>query len=310
MSFSARNVSQLVVGTTAGTVDDSAAVGTYVINEVAVTPAPAAGGVKNKGVKIMVKTATGVKVSDFIPADASFKAVTMATGVQKAVNVTIASAGGFTNKTFAVVIDKNDHIGSPLNDRFIGAYVVTDGNDKFLDSSGTLTTATAASIAAELRSILAATVSLTGKEFVISGASAQVIVTEAKADFVVGVKDGINLPWKVIAGVKDGYVCTPFFDEAFAQAITPGKPDDLTQLKNVEWFNGGYDKDPYREAGYPTSFPSDSNIAAAGVTSGAYGIFQFYKDRDATNVERQHKQLIVVGAAAAALNSALTAVTT
>jgi len=313
MSFSARNVSQLLVGTAAGTVDDAAAVGTFVITEVAVTPAPAAGGAKNKGAIIMVKSATGVKVSDFIPANAGFKAATMAAGVQKAVTVTVASSSGttaFTNKTFAVVIDKHDHIGSMLNDRFIGAYVVTDANDMFVDSKGALIAATAASIAGELRTILAATVKLEGKEFEISGAGTNVIITESKADFVVGVKDGVNLPWEVIAGVKDGDVCTPFFDEAFVQVVTPGKVDDLIQLKNVEWFNGGYDKDPYRETGYPTSFPSDSNIVAAGVTNGAYGIFQFYKDRDATNIERQHKQLIVVGAAAAALNTALSAVTT
>ena len=75
----------------------------------------------------------------------------------------------------------------------------------------------------------------------------------------------------------------------------------------IEWFNSGYDKDIYREIGSFASFEVDSNLVAASISeTTVYGIFQFYKDRDATNIERQHRQLIVVGAAAALLNTALT----
>jgi len=250
-NFSPRNVSQLLVAKTAGTVNDAAAVGTFVVTPIVVTPAPAAGGTANKGVRIMVKTATGVKVSDFIPANADYKASTIAAGVKKKVTVTVASADGFTNKTFAIDIDKHDHIGSMLNDRFMSAYVVTDENDKFLDSTGVLVAATAASVAGELAKILAATLKLTGKEFTAVATGAAIAIEEIPAQYIAGVKDGINLPWEVIAGVKNNDACSLFFEEAFAQVVVAGKVDDLIQLKNVEWFNGGYDKDPYRETGYP-----------------------------------------------------------
>ncbi len=309
MSFSPRNVSQLLVGKTAGTVADGDDTGNYAITTIP-DPDTASGALANKGARITVKTTGGIKVSDFIPANASYKTVTMAAGVLKKVTVTIDITGGVINKTYAVTIDKHDHIGSPLNDRFISAYVVTDGDGKFMKADGSLSiTATADLIAAELRSILGATVNMEGKEFTIAGATDEVIIEEVAERQIVGVNDGVNLPWEVNSGMKDGDVSTPFFNNSFVQAVVSAKIADLTQLKNVEWFNSGYDKDPYRETGYPYSFAADSNIVAAGVVSGDYGIFQFYKDRDATNVERQHRQLIVVGGAAAAINTILIATT-
>ena len=323
MSFSPRNVSQLIVGTETALADAAAYktkvdAGTIVPGEFAVIPIPiipvpsTTGDILNKGFRIIARTSSGDKVSDTVLVDnisSKTEEKAMTAAVLGAVDVTIATpaSGDFIDQTFKVVIDKHDHIGSMLNDRFLSAYVACDKNGDFLNAAGTLVTATANDVAAELRALLASTVALSGREFVISGATSHVIITEVAAKQLVGVADGINLPWEVVAGVtEDDIVGGNYVSEVFAQSATASKPSDLVQMKNVEWFNSGYSKDAYRETGYPYSFQADSTIVAAGLgATENYSIFQFYKDRDSVNIERQHRQLIAAGTA---LTAAITAV--
>ena len=85
-------------------------------------------------------------------------------------------------------------------------------------------------------------------------------------------------------------------------------------MKNLEYFISGYSKDPYRIADALSSFAADNDVVAAGIALGdKVGIYQYHKDREATNVERQPRQLIVVGPAAGTghsiINTSLKAVT-
>lgn len=311
MSFSARNVSQLLVGTTAKTIATLVDVGDYAVIGIANVGATT-GDLVNKGVRVTVKTSRGMKVSDFVPVSASYVTDTITDRVLGASTATYADPASFASKTFFATIDKHDDQGSPLNDRFISAYVPVDADGNLQQADGTSVVASAATIVAELDTLLSSTVKKEGDEFTISSATNVLTVTETAADQIVGVKDGINLPWELTGGYKDEAITGGSYHAAPAAiAVTAvSTASDLVQLKNVEWFNSGFDKDPYREAGFPASFQVDSNISAAGVALGdAYGIFQFTKDRVETNVERQHKQLIAVGILGAAINTALTAVT-
>ena len=311
MSFSPRNVSQLLVGKTVGTVNKDAAVGTFEVIPV-VNPAAAVGEFANLGAKLAVKTNNGVKVSDFIPLNAKYNGpLTIKAGQAKSAAVDFTGSSLVASATYGLTVDVHDHIGSMLNDRFISAYVAVDSTGGFLKSDGSYeANADLTKITNELTALINATFKQEGEGFVAQNSAGVITITGYLPEHVVGVKDGMEQPWEVTGFYRDessnatgiGGIKMPA-----AVTYTEGVADDLVQLINVEWFNSGYDKDPYRETGYPHSFQADSNIVAAGIAVGdEYGIFQFYKDRDATNVERQHRQLIVVGAAAEALNTVLT----
>ena len=313
MSFSPRNVSQLLVADTAGTVSPTSNTGVYTIKGVRNVGA-ADGQLVNNGVVVTVKTASGVKVSDFIPSNAIFKPATIAAGVAQAATLTVVVGANplNENKTYVAKVVLHDNIGSMLNERFVAAYVSTDKDGYFVNSAGTKAAATTALVATELKSQLAASLARSNEGFTVANTAGVITVTGSAPTQKIGAIDGIENPWELTGGEKDNTsgVDGAFFETAFAVAVTAqSKPDDLVQLKNIEWFNSGYDKDPYRNIAWPASFDVDSNITAAAVAVGdAYGIFQFYKDRDATNLERQHRQLIVVGSGAAAIYVALHAV--
>lgn len=317
MSFSPRNVSQLLVGTTTKA-DIAAYKAGSAVGDYLVIPTPAAGAVTgelaNAGAKLLVRTSGGDKVSDTV-ITANISSITedvLVAGTLKQITAQYQAETDFVDKTFVATIDFHDHIGSMLNDRFMSAYVSCDKNGNFLTSAGVSTVGTVNAIVAELAVLLQATVDRQGGGFTITAATDTLTITELAADHMVGVKDGINNPWEFIGGEKDGDNISgePFnMLPATVTLVTAPTADDLVQLKNVEWFNSGYDKDPYRETGYPHSFQADSNVTAAGIALGdAYCIVQFYKDRDATNIERQHRQLIIAGAAATEFKAALEAV--
>jgi len=315
MSFTPRNVSQLLVAKTTKAVTALVDVADYTITTVAASPVPNIGsdGKINESVQIIVKSSGGHKVSEKVAISDIYKVDSgvLVAGTLKNVTVTYQAPTNFNSKTFTCTIDVHDNIGSMLNDRFVSAYVSTDAAGKFLKADGTLVTATLITVGAEIAALLQSTVTQSRDGFTVVADGAGVItITETAADHVVGVKDGINLPWVVIAGMKEGNVSEQALNQVPAvQVITEGSIDDLVQMKNIEWFNSGYDKDPYRATGYPYSFAADSNVTAAGIAIGdAYCIVQFYKDRDATNVERQHRQIIIVGAGAQVFADAITAI--
>ena len=321
MSFSPRNVSQLIVADTSAadlaayqTAKTSGTVGAFLLQPKA-DPNTASGKLANLGASIIAVTATGGDaVSEFVKTadvDDIYSGVLEA-GVNKTVTVTYTAPSTFENKSFFLTINVNDHIGSMLNERFLSAYVACDAAGKFVDSSGALVTATINAVATELAAVMTSTLKQSKERFVVIAAGNVITISQLPAEHVVGVKDGVALPFTVTGGLKeDVTVGGTFSDVPAAIAVTlEGKVSDLVQLKNIEWFNSGYSKDPYRETGYPASFPVAKNLEAAGIAIGdPFVIIQFHKDRDATNVERQHRQLIIVGAGATAFAAALTAVT-
>lgn len=307
MSFSPRNVSQLLVAS--ATADQLTAVGDYVIT---VIPNPdfvaLDGGYENLGARIQVKTTGGTKVSDLIPAGAKYTAATAAVAAAQVVTATYPAVSNSTTYVAKVIL--HDHIGSMLNERFVNSYVVLDSDGAFIKSDGTKqASATLAQVLTELASQLQASLDRSNEGYTVTATATTIVVTGAIPPQRVGAQDGIANYFSFSGGTKDNIsgVDGAFFTEAAVAVLTtPGKAGDLTQLKNIEWFNSGYDKDAYREVGHFASFEADSNLTAAAVSATTdYGIFQFHKDRDATNVERQHRQLIVVGAGAATLGAAV-----
>ena len=310
MSFSPRNVSQLVVAKTEAAVNAGAAAGAFVVNAVK-DIAAASGELANKGVNVMVKSATGVKVTDFIPANATYVEKTIEAGQSQSIELYVHAGSEVKSKTYGLTITAHDNIGSMLNERYLSAYVVTDKEGNFVKSDGTKEAGNDGSITIELGKVLAATAKQDGDNFLVSTGMGKVTVVANPPTQVVGVIDGIANPFEFTGGIKKNDFAVEgdaYFEAYTVNTELPQIIDGLVQLKNIEWFNSGYDKDAYRENGYPSSFAVDSNITAVGVAVGdTYGIFQFYKDRDATNVERQHRQLIVVGAGAAVIKTALDA---
>lgn len=308
MSFSPRNVSQLLVAS--ATADQLTAVGDYVIQTI---PNPdfvaLDGGYQNLGAYIQVKTQNGTKVSDFIPS--AVTKYTAATAVAPAAQVLTATLSGAveTDAVYVAKVILHDHIGSMLNERFILGSVKVASDGTYLNSAGARAAATLDLITDELAAQLQAGLDRAGEGFTVTETPTTLVVTGAIPSQRVGAKDGLMSPFELEVGIKpsDMSQSTGGYSTSFPVAVTtPPVQGDLIQLKNIEWFNSGYDKDPYRESGHFASFEADSNLVAAGVgATTAYGIFQFYKDRDATNIERQHRQLIVVGAGAAALGAAV-----
>lgn len=308
MSFSPRNVSQLLVAS--ATADQLTAVGDY---QITVIPNPdfvaLDGGYVNLGARVEVKTSGGTKVSDYIPNSAVYNAATAVAGVAQVSTLTYPAVANSVTYVANVVL--HDDIGSVLNDRFVKSYVVIDADGAFQKADGTLqASATLTQVLTELAAQLQESLDRSNEGFTATSTATTLIVTGSIPDQRVGASDGIATPWEVYGGYKDNLsgVDGAFFTVAATLVLTtPAVPGDLTQLKNIEWFNSGYDKDPYRDIAWPASFSTDSNLAVAANISDtvAYGIFQFYKDRDATNIERQHRQLIVVGAGAAALATAV-----
>jgi hypothetical protein len=302
MSFSPRNVSQLLATSAdaSATLTAASAVGVYQLNAVA-NAVPAAGGGLynvNKSINVLVKTTGGFKVSDSIIIDniTSSKTSVITAGVDKKVVLTVPTVAAST--TYSITVDVHDGIGSMLNDRFISAYVVLDANTDFLSAAGVVTAGTATSVATELYTILTSTFKQTGAEFTAAnGTATKVDITQVAQVQKVGANDGIAFPVDITGkATGDASLGGVYSNVPFVTVITEGKPGDLDQLKNIEWFNSGYDKDPYRNIGWPASFDADSNLVATGaVDTDEVLIIQYYKDRDATNVERQHRQLILVG---------------
>jgi len=321
MSFSPRNVSQLIVADTVAA--DLAAykaakaagtVGAYLLQPKA-DPNTASGKLANLGANVIAVTATGGDaVSEFVKTadvDDIYSGV-LAAGVNKTVTATYTAPATFENKSFFLTININDHIGSMLNERFLSAYVACDAAGNFVDSTGASVAGTINAVAAELAALMTSTLAQSKEKFTVTAAANVITIVQLPAEHVVGVKDGVALPFTVTGGLKeDVTVGGTFSDVPAAIAVTQeAKVSDLVQLKNIEWFNSGYSKDPYRETGYPASFPVAKNLEAAGIAIGdPFVIIQFHKDRNATNVERQHRQLIIVGAGATAFAAALTAVT-
>ena len=291
MSFSPRNVSTLLVGKTKkSNVSDLANVGDFVVKGEPVKGATQ-GQPKYSGFRIVVKTNGGVKASEFIPSGVKLVGSTIAAGAKGKLKLTYTAPSDFKSKTLEATIIVNDGIGSMLNERFISAFATTDEAGKILKSDGTTATATLALMIEEAVKQLAV---LAKGEFTVTKSATAITVEEVNPKFQVGVFDGAPVSFSLKGDVdgNDGKV------PAKASILTQGKISDLVQLKNIEWFNSGYDKDPYREAAFPHSFQADSNIVAAGIAVGdKIIIMQYHKNRDAVNVEFQHRQVIAVGTA-------------
>lgn len=309
--FTPKNVSQLLVAkvdvqnafdaatTAAAKKATLVNVGDYALTKTA-NEAPASGTYyDNASVGLIVKTATGIKVSEQISLAVldSYTESTLAVGKKQKITLTYGAVANST--TFVANVILHDGIGGILNERIVNAYVNIDSDGNYVPSSGVKATATLDLVTDELQSQLQASLDRSGEGFTVTETSTTLIVEGGFPPHNLGATDGIANPFEVTGGIKSANIegQGAFFTSAAVAVLTQAaRADDLVQLKNLEWFTSGYDKDPYRDIAWPSSFTTDSNVSAAGIAIGdLVGIYQFHKDRDATNLERQHRQLIVVG---------------
>jgi hypothetical protein len=332
MAFTPKNVSQLLVAKTDVSTAFNAATtaaakkATLVnVGDYAVIATPSAVPVGssitytvNQSAGLIVKTGTGLKVSEqLVAADQdSFLESALIAGAAKVVTLTYPAIS--PSETYVANVVLHDGIGGILNERIVNAYVVLDADSKFHNGEGVLVVATLTNVLAELASLLQGSLDFSNEGFVITSTATTLVVQGGVPNQVVGAIDGIANPFEVKGGTKPEAVAgqASFFSEVATQVLTvAGRADDLVQLKNLEWFMSGYDKDPYRDIAWPVSFVTDNNVTGAGIAIGdKVGIYQFHKDRLSTNIERQHRQLICVGLAAgsgaSAINAALSATAT
>lgn len=329
--FTPRNVSQLLVAKTDvqaaydAATTNAAKLATLVnVGDYALTYSPAevpsGSGVTYydyDSVGLIVKTTNGIKVSEQLNRATldSYKESTLAAGAAQVLTLTYPAVANSTTYVANVIL--HDGKGSMLNERIINAYVDIDADGNYINSAGVKASATLDLVTDELAAQLNASFQRSGEGFVATETATTLVVTGAQPSQRIGATDGIANPFELKGGVKPlGAATGAFFTETATLAVTTAaKIDDVVQLKNLEWFMSGYDKDPYRDIAWPLSFEADSNVTAAGIAANdKIGIYQFHKDRDATNVERQHRQLIVVGLAAgsgfSAIDTALKATTT
>ncbi len=265
-----------------------------------------------QGASLVVKTTSGLKFSEVIKGEnlSQYSAASITEGQNQIYELTYPAGDNEVNKTFALEIELHDDQGSMLNERFLEAYVVTDDNGNFNKADGSSTSGTLANVLTELAALMQQTVERNGEQFAVSADGAVITVEQLKPQFIVGAKDGQALPFetrgrRIDGGALEGgtYQSTP----ALVVSTQDFEPDGLRQLISDEWFYSGFDKDIYRNVAWPASFEADSNIVAAGISAGddVY-YFQSFKDRDATNLERQHRQLVVVGEGGLAFYTILT----
>jgi len=320
-----RNVATLLVATTDKSIPFNSAASTAAqkaalanVGDFAVIPAGTgnlvSGELAASGASIIVRTTSGLKFSEVIKSAnlSEYATTSISEGQNQVYELTYPAGDNEVNKTFALEIELHDDQGSMLNERFLEAYVVTDENGNFNKADGSSTSGTLANVLLELAALMQQTIERNGEDFTVSASGAVVTVEQLKPQFIVGAKDGQALPFetrgrRIDGGALEGgtYQSTP----ALVASTQDFEPDGLRQLKSDEWFYSGFDKDTYRNVAWPASFEADSNIVAAGIsTSDDVHYFQSFKDRDATILERQHRQLVVVGEGGDALYTILTTV--
>ena len=117
-------------------------------------------------------------------------------------------------------------------------------------------------------------------------------------DNVLGKIDGRPIEFDVQVAVKDNCntinCSTPGVYNALSSTVREaGFPGIGTgkQVTNLEWFTKGFKYEPYRETGYPADF----NEPYYGSKNATYNMIHinYFKERDAVSVEKQHKNLII-----------------
>lgn len=119
------------------------------------------------------------------------------------------------------------------------------------------------------------------------------LVEGNNVSFVLGKKDGRPVEFDLQAVVRSSDAGLSnggsFYNDLTVETVEPGNKGSGTgnQVANLEWFLKGNKYDRYRTVGYPNNFDTTYDVDP-GSTYNIVNI-QYYKAREYTNVERQHR---------------------
>lgn len=296
--FSPRNVGKLIFGgplaaeTTTNDFRASADNG-----EVQVVSADGTAVALGKDIKILSKTdasVTGIDRSEKIEVGKvnSIKVAQYAAAVNKSVEISGFTGTVLANVTYRVSIRKYDHIQSPENFRHIHSFAVTGAN-----------VGTYADILTELKANFDAALMRenAGSEFdvAIDTGAGTMTITALDQPYVQGKEQGDQIQFDIEVSVRDNCpadLCTNGYNDVLTVTELAGNnPGQGTgkAVANLEYFLEGYENADYgREVGFPANFNFSPKVDLAGEYNTV--IISYYSQRDYTNVERQHRELVVV----------------
>lgn len=305
--ISPKNVGRLmIVDAVATETTNSTFNATASVGEVAVVKSNGAALAANAPFKIVYKqdtSLTGVKISDVIdPNMIDYVKVARYTAEQ----AKIVTVSGFTgtpvaNSTYRVSLKVFDGIQSPENFRHIHAFYVTDSANTvaYTDIQAALVASLNTSL--EKESV--------NPKIVASVSGTTIVLTGQVQPFVLGKDQGEPVYFDVEVSVKDNSPATlaaagtsyNILTVATTQAINPGVGTGK-QVALAEYSLKGYENADYgREMGYPHNF----NVTYLADPTAQYNtlVLGFHSTREATNVERQHKELTIVSESLAVINA-------
>ena len=298
-TFSPKNVGKLLIakGNRAGdTITEYRANAVAANLSAAVIGADGSATALGKKFKVYVKEndgVSGINFSDTIDPSAvdSIGAFKYIPETAKTIEVIGFNGAVVDNATYRVSIKKYDGIQSPENFRYVEGFAVTKPN----------TTMTNADVINEIVKNLTNTLKRENSlsEFTITGTPTSIVISNKPQTYVRGKIQGLPVNFKVEVSVKVNSpadlssgsnlgILSTVTTVAGSEGQGTGK-----QVANLEYFLKGYENADYgREVGFPANFNVDY-LANVNSKYNAVNIL-FHKDRQATNVERQPKELTVV----------------
>ncbi len=304
--ISPKNVGRLmIVDAVATETTNSTFNSTASIGEAAVVKSNGAALAAKQPFKIVYKqdtSLTGVKISDVV--DPNMIDYVKVSGFV-AEQAKIVTVDGFTgtpiaNATYRVSLKVFDGIQSPENFRHIHAFYVTDGN------AVTYTTIQNALVASLNTSLEKESVN---PKIVASVSGTTIVLTGQVQGFILGKDQGEPVYFDVEVSVKDNSPATLADSGTSYSILTVATTQNINsgvgtgkQVALAEYSLKGYENADYgREMGYPNNF----NVTYLADPSAEYNtlVLGFHSTREATNVERQHKELTIVSTNIAVINA-------
>lgn len=296
--FSPKNVGKLIFGgalaaeTTTNDFRASADNG-----ELQVVSADGTAATLGKDFKILSKvdaSVTGIDRSEKIEVGNinSIKVAQYAPAVNKSVEISGFTGTVLANVTYRVSIRKYDHIQSPENFRHIHSFAVTGA-----------TVPTYADLLTELKANFDAALMRenAASEFdvAIDTGAGTMTITAKDQTYIQGKKQGDQVQFDIEVSVRDNCpadLCINGYNDILTvTTLAENNPGQGTgkAIANLEYFLEAYENTDYgREVGFPANFEFSPQANLAGEYNTV--IISYFSQRDYTNVERQHRELIVV----------------
>lgn len=297
--FGTNQVGEIIVGKTyAAEADIVDFIDNAVDGDIQVLSGDSSAVAAGKPFKILQKAANaagGIEYTEVIDPQHinSVSAVAYTAPVARSLKVSGFTGTVRANATYEVFIRLLNDGGSlsPENFRMIPAFYVTPE-----DVTGLTFTTILNSLKADLDKALSRESNNLFTIAVDTGAG-ELSVTAGNTPFVLGKKDGRPVEFYLQAAVKSNGSTTQqsgtFYPDLTVETVAAGNPGVGTgnQIANLEWCRKGEKYSRYRELGYPANFDTPYNADPAST----YHVvtISYYKPRNYTNVEKQHRTLTI-----------------